>query len=465
MKLNLPSPVLSVLAQRGGTLNPNLRGSPSLLQETCAAHGYALHQTVIDFEAAFGGLMMPDEGRKLKKGEPHWLFGAYACLSGSGHAAPRGGTKGRNLVPVVYAPNDVIYFLDAQGKAFVQDTIEDPSAVLYAADATALVCRILFDEAIFSRKETSSEFPGLQGESLSLRLALTLVTEASGADLRYYGDATGAILVVEDIKAKQTRCACATKIQFDLVKPPILAEAGKLSDDAVKNLAPFLGKASLRLNAAQLESVPDIFDHLPELRELDISGNSLSTLPVSLWRAKELATLDISFNPLTTLADGIANMKALRALSLRGCHLRTLPDALAGAKNLTKLMLTECEELDVDAALQVIAKLPKIKDLSLPLARSLTSLAPLAHLPIKELQLNGARVQHPDRLPAGLGQLKKLTDLRIVYADHIAQLPESQGDVLALRLLFGKRFTDADIKKSAHIQPEKLYLRAYADTL
>jgi hypothetical protein len=158
-------------------------------------------------------------------------------------------------------------------------------------------------------------------------------------------------------------------------------------------------------------------------------------------------------------------MKALRSLSLRRCPLKVLPDALAGAKNLTKLILTECEELDLDAALQVIAKLPKLKELSLPLSRSLTSLAPLAQLPLKSLLLSGTCVQHPDRLPSGLGQLQKLADLRIEYADDVARLPEAPGDIRALRLLFSKRFTDADIRQSALRQPSKLYLRAFADTL
>ncbi len=465
MKLNLPSIVLAMLEQRGGIMDPDRRGSQERLEKVCIEHGYALHSAVIDFEAAFGGLVMPDEGRKVKRGEPQWVFGTYACLSEGGHVAPRGGSKRRDLVPVVYSPNDIVYFLDAQGSAYAQDTIEDTSAVLYAENATALVCRILLDDAFFSRQETSVELKGLQGEALSQRLALTRISEASGADRRYYGDARGSILVVEEIKAKQTRCACATMDQLHAVKAPAASSAGKLAPELSPILTPLLGKAGVRMVSEQRASLPDIFDHLPDLRELDVSSNLLESLPDSLWRATELTALDISFNPLTILADGIGNLTALRTLSLRGCPLRSLPDALAGAKQLTKLILSECESLDVDAALQVIAKLPKLKDLTLPLSRSLTSLSPLVHLPLKALYLHGIRVTHPDRLPAGLGQLKKLTDLRIEYADDIAQLPEAQEDVHALRLLFSKRFTDADIQQSALRQPSKLYLRAFADTL
>jgi len=184
-----------------------------------------------------------------------------------------------------------------------------------------------------------------------------------------------------------------------------------------------------------------------------------------LWRATQLTKLNLSFNPLKILPDGIGNMKSLTQLSLRRCPIKTLPDALAGAKNITWLIVTECEELDVDAALPVIAKLPKLQQLWLPLSRSLTSLSPLAHLPLKSLWFNGIYVQHPSRLPSGLGQLKKLTDLRIEYANDIAQLPEAPEDIRALRLLFSKRFTDDDIRQSALKQPEKLYMQAYANTL
>jgi Leucine-rich repeat (LRR) protein len=333
--------------------------------------------------------------------------------------------------------------------------------MLYADNDTSLVCRIVINDALFSREETSLDMPGLQGEELAKRLSLSLITDASSKDFRYFSDATGDLLVVEDIKAKQTRFASATKKQFKLMKPPIVAGADKATPDMI----PYLGKSYVRMCGEQRTSIPEFFKHLPDLRELDVSINRIETLPESLWQATQLTYLDLSFNPLKTLPDGIAKMKALCTLSLRGCPLAALPDTLAGAKNLTKLIVTECEELDVDAALLVIAKLPKLKELSLPLSGSLTSLAPLAQLQMKSLLLNGIHVQHPSRLPAGLSQLKKLTDLRIEYADDIAQLPEAPDDVRSLRLLFAKRFTDDDIRQSALKQPEKLYLRAFVDTL
>jgi hypothetical protein len=460
MKLKLPAVVLAMIKKQGGTLNKELRATRARLVKTCEEHRYPPHASVVAFEAAFGGLVIPDEGKK-KKGEPCWFFGTHACLTTGGHSDPRGGSKARKLVPVVYSPNDIIYYLDEQGRAYAQDTIEDSSAAFYANNGIALVCRIVFNDALFSRQETSLDLPGLQGEELSTRLSLSLVTEASGDDLRFFSDAKGDMILVEEIKAGRTRFATAMKKQLNLVKQPVATGAGKPSAE----LVPFLGKTSVRMVSEQRTSLPDFFEHLPDLRELDVSINRLETLPESLWRATQLTALDLSFNPLKVLPEGIANMKALRALSLRGCPLMALPNALAGAKNLIRLNLTECDKLDIDAALLVISKLPKLKELSLPLSRSLTSLAPLANLPLKSLVLSGSSVQHPDRLPSGLGQLKKLTDLRIEYADNIAQLPEAQEDIQALRLLFAKRFTNDDIRQSALSQPAKRYLRAFADTL
>ena len=460
MKLKLPKVVLTMLKKRDGIMDAKLRATKARLIKTCEEHKYPLHASVIAFEAAFGGLVIPDE-RKQKKGEPCWLFGTYACLTTGGHTDPRGGSKARKLVPVVYSPNDIIYYLNEQGQGYAEDTIEDPSAVLYADNGTSLVCRIVFNDALFSREETSLDLPGLQGEALAKQLSLALVKEASGKDIRYFSDAKGDVLVVEEIKAKRTRFSSATKKQFKLVKPPVVAGA----DKATPEIIPHLGKSYVRMVSEQRMSLPDFFEHLPDLRDLDVSINRLETLPESLWRATQLTDLDLSFNPLKVLPDGIGNMKSLTKLSLRRCPIKTLPDALAGAKNLTNLRITECKELDVDKALLVIAKLPKLQNLWLPLSRSLTSLSPLAQLPLKSLYLNGTYVQRASRLPSGLGQLKKLTDLRIEYADDIAQLPEAPEDVRALRLMFSKRFTDDDIRQSALKQPEKLYMQAYANTL
>lgn len=457
MKLKLPPVVVSLLKKRGVVTDKKLRATKTQLINTCLAHGYVPSADVIAFEAAFGGMLMP-EGPKMKKGEPVWLFGTYACLTEGGHSSPPG--KAKKRVPVVNSPNDIIYYLDEKGRGYAEDTIEDVSPVYYAADRTSLVSRIVFDDALFSRKHFSVYLPGLQGEDLSRRFSLKLVKEASGADRRFFTDTRGDIIVAEDIKSKETRFAGVTARHLKLAMPAT-PKGAELSPD----LKPFAGKSYVRLVGEQRTSLPDLFHELPDLRELEVSSNRLTALPESLFRAEQLTTLDLSFNPLKELPAGIAGMKGLRSLALRGCPIATLPEALAGLKNLSNLILSECRELDVDAALSIICRLPKLKDLTLPLSRSLTSLAPLANLSLKSLYLSGASVQHPVRLPSGLGRLKKLTDLRIEYADDVAQLPASAEDIDALRMIFSPKFTDDDIRRSVTKQMEKLYLQAFVRTL
>jgi hypothetical protein len=102
MKLKLPKVVLALLKKQGGTLDTKLRSTKSSLVKICEEHSYTPHSSVIAFEASFSGLLIPDEP-KQKKGEPCWLFGAYACLASGAHVSPRGGSKARKLVPVVYS--------------------------------------------------------------------------------------------------------------------------------------------------------------------------------------------------------------------------------------------------------------------------------------------------------------------------------------------------------------------------
>ncbi len=216
MALKLPPVVLALLEAARGAVEPAQRASRAQLLATCMAHGYTTHPSVVAFEAAFGGLVIPDRP-KQKKNDPVWLFGAHACLASQAHEAPRGGSKARGLVPVGYSPNDVVYFLDEQGRAYAQDTIEDPEAKPFAATGTALISRIMLYSALFGLGESSQARPGLVGADLAKRLSLVLIKEASDENLRFFSDATAKTLVVENLNARQTLVASADKKRLRLL--------------------------------------------------------------------------------------------------------------------------------------------------------------------------------------------------------------------------------------------------------
>ena len=84
------------------------------------------------------------------------------------------------------------------------------------------------------------------------------------------------------------------------------------------------------------------FDYLPGMRNLDINGNRLQTLPSGLVSGLEdLVTLRLDGNSLTELRSGaLANLYGLRQLRLDGNRLQTLPDGLFHrVPSLTELQL------------------------------------------------------------------------------------------------------------------------------
>lgn len=142
----LPEASLAILAKlRAARAKP--LATPAL-RALLARHGYAAHAAVLAFERAFGGLEVPwEEASKdwRKKKEPRWIFGAGACLRSKAHEAPRGGRAQARLalVPVVYSPHDYICYLDARGRAWGHDTIEDEKAKRVADGGEALVTALL----------------------------------------------------------------------------------------------------------------------------------------------------------------------------------------------------------------------------------------------------------------------------------------------------------------------------------
>ncbi len=212
---------LAILERRHAVVEKKSRASRVGLEQTLAKYGYPFSAGVLAFEAAYGGLLVPEYGAKAnwrKMEEPAWLFGAHTCLTSEIHLNPRGGSQDQGLVPVAYSPNDVIYFLDADGHGFVQDTLEDTQAVPFASRGRALVSRILLWDEIFFLK--SVVLTGALGNKLKSLLSLTLDKDASAKDVRFF---VGHQLYVTETAATgetlaETLLACKTQKQLTSIQ-------------------------------------------------------------------------------------------------------------------------------------------------------------------------------------------------------------------------------------------------------
>ena len=143
---------------------------------------------------------------------------------------------------------------------------------------------------------------------------VTLSVPAEHANDVALGTATATVIIDEGV------CDRTPEVR------DVLRGAAACSAVSSANLAgrQSLALANMGIDALQTKD----FDYLPRLRNLDIHGNSLQTLPPSLVSGLEnLVTLRLDGNSLTELSSGaLAGLYRLRQLRLDGNRLAALPD-------------------------------------------------------------------------------------------------------------------------------------------
>lgn len=149
-----------------------------------------------------------------------------------------------------------------------------------------------------------------------------------------------------------------------------------------------------------------------KVRSLDLSDRKLGAFPAEVLRFTHLQELRLRNDGITALPSGIKDLKELRLLDLSGNPISTLPQEFGELESLEVLYLNEDEALDLEADIEIFARLPRLRELHLEhdglkgLPGSIVSLRSLEALYLNENKL--------DRFPAPLMQMPglKLIDLR-----------------------------------------------------
>ena len=131
-----------LLAKHGVRFDPKRTCTRAALVALLAKNRYPAHPAVLAFEAAFGGLLVPEPSPAadwFATGDAV-LVGVCACLRSKAHKAP--GRDG-GLVPVVYTMDDGIAYLDRGGRMWFEDTIEDVAPRVVARTGVAGFARLL----------------------------------------------------------------------------------------------------------------------------------------------------------------------------------------------------------------------------------------------------------------------------------------------------------------------------------
>ncbi|KAL0938749.1 adenylate cyclase (protein phosphatase 2C) [Colletotrichum truncatum] len=267
--------------------------------------------------------------------------------------------------------------------------------------------------------------------------------------------------------------------------PPSLGKAAKLTYlDVSNNRLEQLDHAELhglqgilKLNMAnnRLKALPQYFGAYRALRNLNISSNFLDKFPLFLCDVESMVELDLSFNSISSLPDEIGKLRNLEKFVITNNRLyNSLPDAFRQLSGLRELdikynaitsidIISELPKLEILSAdhnsiSQFIGSFERIRSLKLnsnPITK-FEIIEPV--LTLKMLNLSHCQLASIDEtfnmmlnlerlvldknyfvsLPAHIGNLSRLEHFSIAN-NNVAELPTSIGCLTELRVLDVRR--------------------------
>ncbi|GBG83295.1 hypothetical protein CBR_g37007 [Chara braunii] len=188
----------------------------------------------------------------------------------------------------------------------------------------------------------------------------------------------------------------------------------------------------LSLERSGLRCLPEEIGNLTELRELNLSFSGFRSLPLSIGMLCMLTRLNLSSSFfLCDLGMGISGLSSLRCLSLQYCtSLTFLSDGICKLGNLTRLNLSGCSTL---ASLpDEMGWLSQLRVLNLQYAQSLESLPDSVSNLGRLMELNLSNCTSLTKLPRSIPNLKELK-LSLHGCARLRNLRESLIQLLRLR--------------------------------
>ncbi|MEH2099060.1 MAG: leucine-rich repeat domain-containing protein [Nostoc sp.] len=150
-----------------------------------------------------------------------------------------------------------------------------------------------------------------------------------------------------------------------------------------------------------------------------VSGNNLKTLPLELLGLPNLRKLDISGNPLESIPDVVTQILHLEELTLIRVELTEIPDLIAKLTNLTQLHLSSNKITQIPEA---IAKLTNLTHLAL--SRNQITQIPEAIAKLTNLNLLFLYHNQITEIPEAIAKLTNLTQLDL-SSNQIIQIPDA----------------------------------------
>ena len=185
--LDLPPIARDFLAAHSWHRSGSTADAPTLAG-LLAERGYPSPEPVLAFEASYGGLRLVESDPDA----PSLVVGAFACLSSAPHYRSREG-----LVPVIFASDDVVYSLDADGRGWACAAMVEGVSRPTARDGRQLLTQAILWRALAAHPRSFDHKSGRQGEAIARELGLALIDDASSEHEKWWGDLDRLVVEIE----------------------------------------------------------------------------------------------------------------------------------------------------------------------------------------------------------------------------------------------------------------------------
>ncbi|KAF8035621.1 hypothetical protein BT93_C1609 [Corymbia citriodora subsp. variegata] len=180
------------------------------------------------------------------------------------------------------------------------------------------------------------------------------------------------------------------------------------------------------------QKLPDSFEKLTSLKELDLSNIQIECLPESLGDKKFLSVLNLRYTQIRKLPETIGKLVKLEYLSVFGClKLEKLPDSIGKLESLQELNLSSTKIVELPDSIGNLNKLKVISMENTPIRKLPSTIGMLKNL--EELHANDCE-ELSGEIPREIGTLSSLKVLELSGA-HISGVPTTINHIPHLERL------------------------------
>ena len=220
-----------------------------------------------------------------------------------------------------------------------------------------------------------------------------------------------------------------TNSQSNTHSHPVLEELKQIELKNFNGVGKLREIKHLDLSRQSLKSLPSSITHLDHITSLDISQNCFTEIPDVIRKLHNLEFININENKLKVLPEWICELKRLKGLSIDYNNISTIPNSMAKLPNLESMHLVGNE---LTVLPECIFRFKKLKTLEV-------SENPIATLSSKISQLRGLKEFFAAdcklrNIPKSIGSLNNLHTL-VLSRNQITDIPDSLSKLLNITLL------------------------------